>query len=452
MAHAHGHVDVHVVDTHHHHGDHHEIYRLQCEAEALCKDRTALKIANSKSAADIAELQRIEAELKIKMDQLLEETKRKELDANATQKELQESISSLNALLRTRENELDKETRNKEELKRNKEALEKKEAELRAENNQAYAHIDNLAGEKNVLTSELGAVKNKLELTECEKESKARELERSTNEICRLQGEAEQLCKDRTVLKLLHEQTEEDVAKLRSIEEELREKMANLLAEIKLKERDAEATAGELKQSLNAVTDLLRTREEELEKEAFEKERLAEEKLALENLTAAERAEKERLIAEKNRIEDDKARLATEAHCLKTDLAIKEHDIITKANQLHHSNAEVARLQIETDRLYKSRASLARQNTRTVEDIAEMKKVEEGLRVNVQNLLAQISETEENGNATAEELRATLASTSQLLRNREQELADEIAARSKASAAAQKAERSNDILKSEIES
>lgn len=81
-----------------------------------------------------------------------------------------------------------------------------------------------------------------------------------------------------------------------------------------------------------------------------------------------------------------------------------------------------------------------------------MKKVEEGLRQNVQNLLAQISETEESGNATAEELRATLASTSQLLRNREQELSDEVLAKSQAAAAQQKAERQIDILKGEIES
>merc|ERR1711964_878024 len=123
-----------------------------------------------------------------------------------------------------------------------------------------------------------------------------------------------------------------------------------------------------------------------------------------------------------------------------------------KSHQLSHSNAEIDRLQCDNDRLVKSRASLHRQNTKTEADVAEFKRLEEELRGNVKNLLGQIKETEEDANATVDELKSTLNSLSTLLRTREDELSREVVNSSRANAEKQKLERSNLALTTEVAS
>ena len=69
--------------------------------------------------------------------------------------------------------------------------------------------------------------------------------------------------------------TEADLEALKAIEEELRNTVAELLAEIKRKEEDANATAEELKESVSSLTDLLRSKQEQLTAQAISSSKLA---------------------------------------------------------------------------------------------------------------------------------------------------------------------------------
>jgi len=101
MAHCNPHYDAHHVAI-----DHHEISSLQHTISGLIKNRSALQCIGSKSQADVAELQRIEEELRLYEAKLVAQMEQQERDANASHEELKASLRSIQGLLTMREQDL----------------------------------------------------------------------------------------------------------------------------------------------------------------------------------------------------------------------------------------------------------------------------------------------------------------------------------------------------------
>jgi len=102
------------------------------------------------------------------------------------------------------------------------------------------------------------------------------------------------------------------------------------------------------------------------------------------------------------------------------------HDVHHHAAHVVADHNEISRLNNQTGELIAQRAALRKMNTKTEQEINQLKEVEGELRNNVDELLKEMEDKERSAKATNEELKENIAALSSLLESRTADLAAEI--------------------------